>query len=819
MGIDQDMSLTDPVELRRHAEERLQANAGPLHPPRTKAETQWVVHELEVHQIELEMQNAELSHIRDEMETALDRYADLYDFAPVGYFTLDHEGAVTAANLTAARLVGVERSRLLGRRFGLFVTPEDRLLFAEFLGKVFASHCKESCEVQLTPEGAAPLFVQIEAVVLVAGQECRVAVIDMTAHRQAEEAARDNEQIYRAIGEAIDYGVWICAPDGRTTYASDSFLRLVGMTQEQCANFGWGDVLHPDDAEQTILAWQECVRTQGVWDIEHRFRGVDGQFHSVLARGVSIKNDRGEIVNWVGINLDISKMKLAEERLRQSEQLLAQAQRMAHVGNWQWDPIADNITGSEEFYRLVGLCPRTYDVFMERVHPDDRELVNQAVRETLDRHVPFDRYFRIKQPDGTGKIIHSQGEVVVDGAGVVTGMVGTAQDVTTSKRAEEELRTAHDELDMKVQERTEELTRANKHLTEEIDERKRAEESLQSAFAEIEQLKNRLQAENIYLRQEVARKHNFGEIIGQSSALSYVLFRVEQVAPQDATVLLLGETGTGKGVVAGAIHRRSARKDRPMITVNCTSLPANLIEAELFGRERGAFTGAHDRQIGRFELADGGTIFLDEIGDVPLELQSKLLRVIQNGEFERLGSSRTIKVNVRIIAATNRNLEEGIRGGTFREDLFYRLNVFPITMPPLRQRPEDIPLLVTHFVAKFNKKMGRKIETVAKDTMTALQEYHWPGNVRELESVIERAIITSPGIALQVLDRFDTFRKPEEPTGQEIKVLADLEQHHIIQVLQKTGWRVEGKNGAALLLGMHPSTLRARMRKFGIRRD
>jgi transcriptional regulator with GAF, ATPase, and Fis domain len=256
-----------------------------------------------------------------------------------------------------------------------------------------------------------------------------------------------------------------------------------------------------------------------------------------------------------------------------------------------------------------------------------------------------------------------------------------------------------------------------------------------------------------------------------------------------------------------------------MITVNCTSLPANLIEAELFGRERGAFTGAHDRQIGRFELADGGTIFLDEIGDMPLELQSKLLRVIQNGEFERLCSSRTTKVNVRIIAATNRNLEQGIRDGKFREDLFYRLNVFPITMPPLRQRPEDIPLLVTHFVTKFNKKMGRKIETVSKETMTALQEYHWPGNVRELESVIERAIITSPGIALQVLDRFDTFRKAEPKSGQEVEALVDLELHHIQQVLQKTGWRVEGKSGAALLLGMNPSTLRARMRKFGIRRD
>lgn len=255
-----------------------------------------------------------------------------------------------------------------------------------------------------------------------------------------------------------------------------------------------------------------------------------------------------------------------------------------------------------------------------------------------------------------------------------------------------------------------------------------------------------------------------------------------------------------------------------MITVNCTALPANLIESELFGREKGAFTGADARQMGRFELADGGTIFLDEIGEMPLELQSKLLRVIQDGEFERLGSPRTIKVDVRIIAASNRNLEEEIRAGRFREDLFYRLNVFPITIPPLRQRKEDILLLVTYFVAKYNKKIGKKIETVSKETMNALQEYHWPGNVRELESVIERAVITSQGATLQVLDRFDTFRNAGEPAEQDVKVLADLEQEHILQVLQKTGWRIEGKNGAAVLLGLNPSTLRARMRKYGIRR-
>jgi len=297
-----------------------------------------------------------------------------------------------------------------------------------------------------------------------------------------------------------------------------------------------------------------------------------------------------------------------------------------------------------------------------------------------------------------------------------------------------------------------------------------------------------------------------------------VFFRVEQVAPQDATVLLLGETGTGKGVVARAIHGRSRRKDRPMITVNCSALPANLIESELFGREKGAFTGSIDRQMGRFELADYGTLFLDEIGEMPMELQSKLLRVVQDGEFERLGGPKTIKVDVRIIASTNRNLEKEIRKGRFREDLFYRLNVFPITIPPLRQRKEDIPLLVDYFVAKFNKKTGKKIETVSKDTLNILQDYHWPGNVRELESVIERAVITSQRTALQVLDRFETFQQAGEEAVRDVKALGEMEREYIFQVLQKTGWRIEGEAGAAVILGLNPSTLRGRMRKYGIRR-
>jgi PAS domain S-box-containing protein len=564
----------EAVALRRSAEVQVQSKAAEELSPRTDDDMRRLVHELQVHHVELEMQNEELRQAREALEVSRNKYAELYDFAPVGYFAFDAHGLIREVNLAGAQLLGIERQLLDNRPFSQYIADaEGRAVFSNHLEMVLHRRVTLRCEIRLLVSDGIAVHCQLQSI-----------------------------------------------------------------------------------AVSTIEPKAEYVLT------------------SII-------------------------------------------------------------------------------------------------------------------------------------------------DVTVRKQLEEKLQNAHDQLELTVQKRTGELTKSNMQLLQEIEERKEAEKSLHDALAQIKRLKELLQAENIYLQQEVAREYNFGEIIGQSSAMSYVFFRVEQVAPQNATVLLLGETGTGKGVVARAIHGSSARKDRPMITVNCTSLPANLIESELFGREKGAFTGANVRQIGRFELADGGTIFLDEIGEMPLELQSKLLRFIQDGEFERLGNPRTIKVDVRIIAASNRNLEEEVRNGRFREDLFYRLNVFPITIPPLRQRAEDIPLLVHHFIAKFNKKMGKKIESISKETMKTFQEYSWPGNVRELESVVERAVITSPGTSLQVLDRFDTFRKAGGLEAHDVKALADLEHDHILQVLKNTGWRIEGKNGAAGLLGLNPSTLRARMRKYGILRQ
>ena len=350
--------------------------------------------------------------------------------------------------------------------------------------------------------------------------------------------------------------------------------------------------------------------------------------------------------------------------------------------------------------------------------------------------------------------------------------------------------------------------------TIDISEMKQAQRKITSQLEEISALKDQLEAENLYLRNELMNVSSFGEIIGESDTLKHVLYRVEQVAPLDTTVLLEGETGTGKELFARAIHQRSKRKEKPLVTVNCASLPGSLIESELFGHEKGAFTGALNKQIGRFELANGGTLFLDEVGEIPIELQAKLLRVLQEGEFERIGSPRTIKVDVRVIAATNKNLEEEISGGRFRMDLFYRLNVFPITVIPLRQRISDIPLLVEHFVKRFNKTMGKNITRIPKKVIKQLESYTWPGNVRELENIIERAMIVSISSVLAV----EQLQIPNYVHKERFQSLAELERDYIIKVLERTLWRINGSNGAAQILDMHPETLRSRMKKLGIKR-
>jgi transcriptional regulator with GAF, ATPase, and Fis domain len=351
-----------------------------------------------------------------------------------------------------------------------------------------------------------------------------------------------------------------------------------------------------------------------------------------------------------------------------------------------------------------------------------------------------------------------------------------------------------------------------------ITEQKLAHMNLLTAFSEIKRLKKQLEAETAYLQEEIRQEHNFEGIIGRSPAIQYVFYKVEQAAEIDSNVLVLGETGSGKELICRAIHSRGLHRNRSLVKVNCAALPSHLIESELFGHEKGAFTGAQSRRIGRFELADGSSLFLDEIGELPLDLQSKLLRVLQDGEFERLGSSVTLKVDVRVITATNRKLERLVREGRFREDLYYRLNVFPITVPPLRERVEDIPLLAQYFTENASKRLGRSTLIITDNVMSKLVAYSWPGNVRELASVIERAVINSSTSKLVLAE--DLFRGVNaESNGEPLKNLQEIEREHIIRVLEKTSWRIAGPKGAAAILELNPSTLRSRMRKLRIKKS
>jgi formate hydrogenlyase transcriptional activator len=475
---------------------------------------------------------------------------------------------------------------------------------------------------------------------------------------------------------------------------------------------------------------------------------------------------------------------LAEEKL--TTQILHQAVEIFVL----CDQGGRIVRASQSTYRLFGSSPifQPFDEAFHLLYPDGTPFALLSAMRDKDLHAVD---VTLKQDDNhIFSFLLSANSLITDKGFI--GIVVVLVDYTERLKMERALQKAYDGLEQQVEERTVEL---------------------RTALYEINSLKEQLETENIYFRQEIKMKHKFANILGQSDGLKYALYRAEQVAPANTTVLILGETGVGKELIAFAIHDMSPRKDRPLITVNCAALPGNLIESELFGREKGAFTGADIRQIGRFEIANGSTLCLDEIGELPLELQAKLLRVIQHNEFERLGSSHTIKVDVRIIATTNRNLEEEVRKGRFRQDLYYRLNVFPITVPPLRQRKDDIPLMVQTFMERYSRKMGKQITSIQKETLKALQDYPWPGNVRELESIIERAVILCPGPVLHLADKLEIS---SPPLSSAVRTLEETERNQILKILSETRWHIEGKDGAAAILGLNPSTLRARMHKLGI---
>ena len=591
---------------------------------------------------------------------------------------------------------------------------------------------------------------------------------------------------YRVMVETMNEGAVTLASDGTILFCNQRFADIVKESLEKVI----GSSIYPYISATDLPLFEALVergfKENSKTELALQTGGENVAPVLLSASPLQLTDMPGAVCLVVA---DLTEQKrneamLAEEKL--TTQILDHAAEIFVL----CDPQGRIIRASQSADRLFGRSP-IFEAFDEAFHlryPDGTPFVLLSALSDKFLHA-VEVTFKHGDNEPISFLLRANAFSTHKGAiGIIVVMV----DITERKKMDGKLQKAHDNLERQVEERTVEL---------------------RTALSEIKAMKDQLEAENIYFRNENKMRHRFENIIGQSDGLKYVLYRAEQVAPMNTTVLVLGETGTGKELIAGAIHNMSPRKDRPLISVNCAALPANLIESELFGREKGAFTGADTRRIGRFEVANGSTLCLDEIGELPLEIQAKLLRVIQHNEFERLGSSHTTKVDVRIVATTNRDLEEGVRKGWFRQDLFYRLNVFPITVPPLRQRTADIPLLVQALVERYAKKLGKQITSIPNETMQALQDYPWPGNVRELENIIERAVILCPGPLLHLADKLDIS---PPLLSSKMRTLEETERNQILKILSETRWRIEGKDGAAAILGLHPSTLRARMHKLGI---
>src|SRR6266481_9298300 len=570
-------------------------------------------------------------------------------------------------------------------------------------------------------------------------------------------------------------------PDGNIDFFNRRWLEYLGLTLEDVQGWRWTAAIHPEDVAGIVEKWRTSLATGEPFEAETRVRRADGVYRWFLHRKVALRDDCGKIVRWYGSSIDIEDRKQAEDALRRSEAYLAEAQRLSHTGSFGWNTSTGEIFWSEETYRITGFdrsIRPALDLVFQRVHPDDLALVRQTLDRTAQKGTDLDFGHRLLMPDGSTKHVHVIGRPLKNESGCLE-FVGSFMDVTAVKRSQREL---------------------------------------QQALQEIAVLKDRLYKENIALRAEIGQTSMFEEIVGGSPLLKAVLARVAKVAPTDSTVLITGETGTGKELIARAIHKRSQRSGRAFVKVSCAAIPHSLIASELFGHEKGAFTGALQRRLGRFELAEGGTIFLDEVGELPAETQVALLRVLQEHEFERVGSSRSISADVRVIAATNRDLLAAVASGTFRSDLFYRLNVFPIEVPPLRQRSEDIPLLVNYFIDRYSEKVPKDITGIDKRSLELISNYSWPGNIRELQNVIERSVILSESGVFAVDESWFAAQPPASngPKTSLNKRILDHEREMIEAALAEANGRVAGSFGAAAKLGIPASTLESKIKTLGI---
>lgn len=573
--------------------------------------------------------------------------------------------------------------------------------------------------------------------------------------------------------------IWIDS-EGTIQHLNEAACKFSGFDHDEIIGKKTYD-FHPDENETTWREQWETLKKLRRQSFEKWQPHKDGKYLRVKVTQNLIEFE-GESYT-VSLIEDKTREYDMSEQIKENERRLStlmsnlpgMAYRCKNDAKWTMEFVSQgciNLTG----YNPTELLENNRIAYNDILMKEDRPRVKKEVEKQIEKEQSFEIKYRIQTKDKKIRWVWERGSGIKDKNGHITALEGFITDITKMKEAEQQLV-----------------------------EKEQA----------VRKLKNRLEEETVYLREEIKLNSNFEEIISKSEAFRKVLKQVEQVAATESTVLIQGETGTGKELIARALHNNSNRSKRSLVTVNCAAIPSEMIESELFGHEKGAFTGAYTKKIGRFELAHQGTLFLDEIGELPQNLQTKLLRVLQEGEFQRLGNPNTIKIDARVIAATNRNLQKAIRNGDFREDLYYRLNVFPIEVPPLRERKEDIPLLVRHFINKYSAKTGKQIKETSQKVMKQLIEYNWPGNIRELENIIERAVIICDGNRITMGSWI-----PENHTGEDktLLTLEENERQHIIRALKTTNWRISGEKGAAKLLGMKRTTLQARMKKLGIER-
>jgi PAS domain S-box-containing protein len=643
-----------------------------------------------------------------------------------------------------------------------------------------------------SPQPSTPSASEIRYLRLVA-DEVALAIDNAMVHQEQERTKKElgeQKAHFEKLFELAPEPIVLRDTDNRILRVNKQFTNLFGFTAEEALGRSISDLIVPEGFGDECGRLREAVKSGRRVDAELVRQRKDGTRLNVSFVAAPVSAREEGPLQIYGIYRDITAQKNAEEALKRSEAYLAEGQRLSHTGSWARNVSTGDIYLSREGYRIFGLDPAeaklSLATFLSRVHPEDRSELEQVIQKSLRDPSDFEADYRIIRDDGTVRHLHTVGHPAKGAAGQPIEYVGTLIDVT---------------------------------------EQHQSRAALEKAFEEIKTLKDQLYQENVALRQEIDETSMFEEIIGKSSALQSALKQVETVASTESTVLILGETGTGKELIARAIHNLGSRRGNAFVKLNCAAIPTGLLESELFGHEKGAFTGAIAQRIGRFELAHRGTVFLDEIGEVPLELQPKLLRVLQEREFERLGSSRTLRSDARLIAASNRDLEAMVREQKFRPDLFYRLNVFPIRVPALRERPEDIPLLVRHFAELFSRRVNKPITLIPSETMSAFIQYDWPGNVRELQNVIERAVILSNRGVLRVSTaelRGHASAASADAVPKTLRTARirsrtpNLSREQVIQALRETGGRIGGSAGAAARLGLKRTTLIAQMKKLGV---